>query len=164
MEAEYDSLNVEFTIACNQFAQVGGTDHFSWSELNDGWKDGNEPVHSPWGYIVQDLPGMLENLRAIAVADTFLNISSLPLSSGYRCPVGNTNVGSPAKTSSRHMAGDAVDISTRQLWGTLSESEWRARYDKLKDHAESVGFYLEDLTFDSYSDHHLHLTTNPGTL
>ena len=158
MEAEYDSLSVEFTIACDWFIRNGGSDNFSWPELNGYWADGNEGTHNPWGYITSGIPGMLETLRATALADTFLNINSLPLSSGYRCPVGNTNVGSTAPTSSRHMAGRAVDISTRQLWESLSESEWRARYDTLRVHARRAGFEFEGLTFDTYGDHLLHIS------
>ena len=37
MEAEHDSLGVDFTIACDRFTTGGGSTHFTWSELNDHW-------------------------------------------------------------------------------------------------------------------------------
>ena len=153
METEYDSLMVEFTIACDQYTTDGGSAHFTWGELNGYWAGGNESLHQPYGHIDASLPSMLEALRTLALADTTLGITSLPLSSGYRCPAGNQRVG--GVPDSYHMKGLAVDISTRVLWSHLPEAEWKDRYEKLQRLARSVGF--KALPFDRYPDHHLHL-------
>ena len=158
MEAEYDSLNVDadLVLSCDQFTTSGGTGNFPWWELNDNWSEGNEPKHNPWGRIDPLLPAKLEALRALAVVDTLLDINALPLSSGYRCPVGNSTLPGAKKKTSRHITGRAADISTRLLWeGLGDEDEWRKRYDRLEDLAEGLG--LETLPFDRYLDHHLHV-------
>ena len=154
MEAEYDSMQVANGPSCDQFAASGGSAHFPWDELNGYWAEGNEPTHEPFGYIRSDIPGMLEALRALAVADTVLNIGGLPLTSGYRCPVGNKAVNGHAR--SQHMRGTGIDISTRELWGHLGRAEWEERYNTLAGLAEIAGFKVP-YGFSHYDDHHLHL-------
>ena len=157
LATEYEERSTGFAFSCDQFANAGGSPHFSWAELNGGWAGGNEPEHAPWGYIDQFLPPILEALRLLARADSSLGAPVLYISSGFRCPDGNFNTPGAAPKSN-HQGGIAVDISTRRLWGHLHPDEWRARYEVLRVLALSVGFDDEELNFYTYSDHHLHLS------
>ena len=113
-------------------------------------------IHNPWGYIDPTLPAMLEQLRNDTVNNSELDINLLPLSSGYRCPAGNGSPSVRGASKSWHMAGVAVDISTRKLWGTLGQTEWKDRYEVLPGLAGQVGF-MELFDFYEYTDRHLHL-------
>ena len=159
MEQEYEDVPKasDRKVSCDKFTQSGGSAHFSWSELNGHWAQGNEPKHNPWGHIDPTLPPMLEDLRIRAIdAGLVDHAQGLPLSSGYRCPKGNASIPGAAERS-YHMAGVAVDISTRSLWGGLPLEDWKGKYEDLKAHADTLGF-KELFEFDEYPDHHLHLS------
>ena len=68
--------------------------------------------------------------------------------SGYRCPHGNTAVGSDFPTTSRHMFGDAADMKSADHPWTEEE------FDLLWQAAFLTAAELE--TWNSYADHHLH--------
>lgn len=73
---------------------------------------------------------------------------SIELSSGYRCPHGNTNVGSTALRTSRHMHGDAADIETDRS---------REYFRTLIHLASNVG--ANYLPWETYpKDRHFHMT------
>lgn len=119
---EYRHFGVQgWQPSCREFTDTGALPYFTWAELNGGFSNGNP--HSPWGYVAPALATGLDQLL------THYN-GYVSLSSGYRCPHGNTNVGSKYPTTSRHMFGLAVDIRT----GTLG-----AQYDSLRTAATNAG-------------------------
>ena len=154
MEAEYKKEGVKDIIERDKFSTGPRSEYFSWSELNGGWAGGNEAKHMPYGYIDPGLRSPLDRLRVVAVADPVLNIEVLVLSSGFRCPGGNSSLRGSAEQS-KHMSGRAVDISTGYHWRHLPDSVWNVYYDLLAEKAESVGFTT--LPFEEYDDHHLHI-------
>lgn len=110
--AEYSTYGVNFTPACSDFSNGGGSAHFTWLELNGGFSTGNP--HNPWGIVKNILWIGLENTRAN------YGRGAIRVHSGYRCPHGNAAVNGAAQ--SRHMWGDAADISSAsQPW---SQAEW----------------------------------------
>ena len=114
MEAEYEEYGVDFTITCDQFTTTGGSAHFSWSELNGHWYQGNENEHYPWGYISSSLTTGLELARTAYGGP-------LGLSSGYRCPAGNSTIPDSAPQSS-HMRGRAADVPSSFGCGDVEDA------------------------------------------
>jgi hypothetical protein len=94
---EYAQYEVNWIPTCGDFASGGGTAHFSWNELNGGFREGNP--HSPWGIVTSRLTDGLEATRANYGAPIYL-------SSGYRCPHGNRRV--DGDQYSLHMHGRAA--------------------------------------------------------
>ncbi len=124
-------------------ATDGGSTHFQWWELNDNWSNGNP--HRPWSMIKQGLLNGLEQTR------TNYNRGGIRLSSGYRCPHGNTAVGSDAPRTSFHMHGRAADMFSADHAWTRSE------FNKLRQAAaEAVPASVELFQWTTYDDHHLH--------
>lgn len=76
-----------------------GTTHFSAPELN---KD-NE--YGAWTITKDIMPTRLEEIRAAAGS------LPMPISSAYRNPAYNHNMQPPGAQNSRHMHGDAADIT-----------------------------------------------------
>ena len=142
MEAEYASIGVTFTQSCSDFVTTGGSANFSWSELNGHWAGGNESDHSPWGYISGTVVSQMERMRSVYGGP-------ITLSSGYRCPIGNTAIGSDHPTTSEHMRGTAVDISTGQSY-TVWEELYRAAESLNPSWISDWGTYPKD--------RHLHVT------
>ena len=137
--AEYTTHNVSWKPTCADFASSGGSAHFSWNELNGGFADGNP--HASWGIVRAGLTTGLESTR------TNYNRGGIRLSSGYRCPHGNANVG--GVSNSLHMHGRAADMySTDHEW---TEDE----FNLLKAAADATG-PAESLFWHSYSDRHYH--------
>jgi len=102
--AEYKDIGVDWIPGCHDFSTGGSTANFSWDEFMGWWSDGNENgKHRPYG--IMSIMADVQELRD-------LYGGPISLSSGYRCPQGNTDVRSEAPKTSRHMHGDAVDIST----------------------------------------------------
>ncbi len=94
-----------WTPRCTDFKQTGGHKLFPWKELNGGWVGGNEKQHEPHGIIHPKLLGGLLVIRGVFK-------KAMPVTSGYRCPVGNDKAGSIFKDTSRHMYGMAADVRT----------------------------------------------------
>jgi hypothetical protein len=70
----------------------------------------------PWLIVRQALLDGLEAIRTDCVslpANQYPCSSGLQITDGYRTPADNGNTGGSAKTTSRHMFGDAADISIR---------------------------------------------------
>ena len=141
--AEYTTFQVNLQPTCADFATDGGSTHFQWWELNDNWSNGNP--HRPWSMIKQGLLNGLEQTR------TNYNRGGIRLSSGYRCPHGNTAVGSDAPRTSFHMHGRAADMFSADHAWTRSE------FNKLRQAAaEAVPASVELFQWTTYDDHHLH--------
>lgn len=141
---EYYTYNVTFRPVCADFSSSGGTTHFTWSELNGGFSDGNP--HSPWGIVRQSLKDNLEQTR------TNYNRGGIRLSSGYRCPHGNASL-PDAAPQSLHMQGRAADMySTDYPW---TETE----FNLLRDAANNTN-PVESFSWDTYGNHHYHAAWN----
>jgi len=139
MREEYRAGNVNYNPTCDDFASSGGSAHFTWSELNGGFAGGNP--HSPWGIVTSPLSSKLEDTR------TNYNRGGITLSSGYRCPHGNANVGGVMQ--SLHMHGKAADMySASHPW---TEEE----FDLLKEAADNAS-PAESFSWTTYTDHHYH--------
>jgi hypothetical protein len=148
MIAEYETFEVDLRPTCGDFANTGGTTHFSWSELNGGWAQGNP--HQPWGMVRLALTNGLEATR------TNYNRGGIRLTSGYRCPHGNDAVG--GEPLSRHMHGQAADMYsadhpwTEQEFNLLRRAAARTRPRP-----------FELLFWESYpEDRHLHAAWRPA--
>jgi hypothetical protein len=139
MIEEYRAGNVNLSPACNDFASSGGSTHFSWDELNGGFSNGNP--HSPFGIVTSTLTSKLEDTR------TNYNRGGITLSSGYRCPHGNANVGGVMQ--SLHMHGKAADMFSASYAWTEAE------FNLLKDAADDTS-PTESFSWDTYTDHHYH--------
>lgn len=80
---------------------------------------------------------------------------AIVVTSGYRCPHGNSAVGGVPQ--SRHMAGIAADMrSVRRRWSEaefniLKEAARRANGQPMIDE------YGAEITWDTYDDNHLHI-------
>jgi hypothetical protein len=136
---EYRGGQVAWTPGCGDFASGGGAPHFSWSELNGGFTNGNP--HTPWGIVTSGLTNGLETTR------TNYARGGIRLSSGYRCPHGNANVGGVQQ--SLHMHGRAGDMFS-------SEHSWtEAEFTLLKEAADLTG-PVESLHWHTYTDRHFH--------
>jgi hypothetical protein len=139
--AEYPSYGVSFTPTCSDFSSSGGTEHFSWSELNGGFSTGNP--HNPWGIVRPSLTTGLEATRSN------YNRGGIRLTSGYRCPHGNANVS--GVQNSYHVHGRAADLySSDHAW---TEEEFALL--KAAAIATSPG-PIEALDWNTYADHHFH--------
>jgi len=126
------------TPECADFRSNGGTVHFTWSELNDGWSGGSG--HPPWGMVRGSLTSGLEATRSA------YNRGGIKLTSGYRCPHGNDDIG--GAKNSPHVHGAAADMySADHPW---TEEE----FDLLRVAAESTG--ASTLPWERYTDRHLH--------
>ena len=140
MIEEYRAGQVAWTPNCSDFANSGGTTHFGWSELNGQWQTDGNP-HNPWGHVRAALTTGLEDTR------TEYNRGGIRLSSGYRCPQGNSLAGGAQQ--SFHVYGRAADMfSNDHAW---TEDE----FNLLREAADGTGT-VELLQWNSYSDHHLH--------
>ena len=122
---------------CEDFSDSGDSTHFTWSQLNGGFTNGNP--HRSWGMVAQRLKNALDH-----IASNYANFDGILLTSGYRCPHGNQNVG--GVPHSYHTHGTAADL-LRAGW---DESE----FDRVSTLAKGLG--AETLEFDTYSDNHLH--------
>ncbi|MGH7470673.1 MAG: D-Ala-D-Ala carboxypeptidase family metallohydrolase [Longimicrobiales bacterium] len=140
--AEYENPTFNNTERprCADFEDDGGSAHFTWSELNGGWAEGNP--HQPWGWINSILPQRLEETR------TNYNRGGITLASGYRCPHGNAGLPGAA-VNSRHTHGRAADMySSSHSW---TETE----FNHLRTAAEQTNT-LETSFWNTYTDHHYH--------
>jgi hypothetical protein len=144
MRQEYfNRPDTGFIPFCFAFRNSGGSPNFTWSELNDGWSGGNEPAHNPWGIMLDHTVAKLEETR------TNFNKGGIIVSSGYRCPNGNFNVGGVA--NSRHMRGQAID-----MYASVYGTGWtQMQFNELRDAALNTG-PVELLFYHTYPDHHLH--------
>ena len=131
----------EVELSKNDFANY--TQQFTWNELNGGWSDGSEyGAHEPYGVFHSNLITAIDNIREEYN-------QPIVLSSGYRCPQGNTNVGSKYPTTSYHMFGRAVDMTTANS---------PIIFNRLVEIKEKVASNLEHEPMSSYpEDGHLHL-------
>ena len=111
-DPEYGSDN--FYPTCDDFANSGGTLHFSWPELNGGFSSDGNP-HEPWGLVQQGLKTGLEGTR------TNYNRGGIIINSGYRCPHGNVLGPNPGAPQSYHTHGLAADIRSLQHENTQQE-------------------------------------------
>lgn len=143
LAAEYEKFpSAGITPACTQFDGSGGSQHFTWSELNGGFSNGNP--HSPFGmYDACALSG-LEMTRSN------YNRGGIRLSSGYRCPHGNNGIPGASPTS-LHMRGLAADMYSYDHPWTEDE------FNRLRQAAVDTGFTAEAFTWSTYSDRHLHV-------
>lgn len=137
---EYRGAQVAWTPNCNDFATSGDSAHFTWRELNGGFAQGNQ--HEPWGIIMSALRTGLEATR------TNYNRGGITLTSGYRCPVGNANVGGAPQ--SYHMHGRAADMYSADHPWTQTE------FNRLRQAAVDTGNTIEALFWTTYADRHLH--------
>jgi hypothetical protein len=129
-----------FYPTCDEFTNTGGTAHFSWSELNGHFLQGNP--HSPWGLVSQALENRLEATRAN------YDRGGIRLTSGYRCPHGNYSI-PDAVIQSRHTHGRAADMfSSDHAW---TEEE----FELLRSAAATTG-PIELTQWTTYNDRHLH--------
>lgn len=139
MIREYRAHGVSLSPQCSDFASSGGSANFSWNELNGGFSNGNP--HNPWGMVQAGLTTGLEATR------TSYNRGGITLTSGYRCPHGNSAVGGAAQ--SYHMHGRAADMySASHAW---TETE----FNLLKAAADANG-PSESLFWHTYADRHYH--------
>lgn len=122
---------------CEDFSDSGDSMHFTWSQLNGGFTDGNP--HSSWGMVAQRLKNALDH-----IASNYANFDGILLISGYRCPHGNQNVG--GVPHSYHTHGTAADL-LRAGWG---ESE----FENVASLARGLG--AETLPYTEYKNNHLH--------
>jgi len=121
---EYIDMNKARVPERGEFSNSGGTEHFTFDELNSG--------HYSWGIITDALYTGLEATRT--------NYSHpMDVSSGYRNPIHNADEGGVPE--SRHIYGLAADIYVRDLNGNgdIERSEW----DVLADAAEAAGAWVE---------------------
>jgi hypothetical protein len=122
------------------FNSSGGSTNFSWSEVNGGFSQGNP--NYPWGIVRTSLYIGLEQTR------TNYNRGGISLSSGYRTPSGNANVG--GVFGSYHVRGRAADMySSSNAW---TEDE----FNLMRQAAADTGNTVELLSWNTYTDHHLH--------
>jgi len=128
---------IGFVPACSDITNTGGSANFSWAEVNGGFQTGSQ--HSPWG-IFSATAGLEATRTAYARG-------AIRIASGYRCPVGNSASG--GVTKSRHMRGNAADMYSYAYPWTEDE------FNRLRTAAASTGT-TELLSWDTYSDHHLH--------
>ena len=110
---ERDWLAAEYNDAtewpCTRFQSSGGTANFTWEELNGGWAGGNESRHSPYGFVTETLQANLQSTRDAYGAPILIT-------SGYRCPNGNSSLPDSSPTSN-HMEDMAVDMwGLRNAW------------------------------------------------
>lgn len=136
---EYHEYGVNYVPSCGDFASSGGSTHFSWSELNGGFSNGNP--HSPYGIVSGALTSGLESTRSN------YDRGGINLSSGYRCPHGNSAVA--GKAQSLHMQGRAADMKS-------SDHPWTEDEFNLLREAAELTSPEESLYWDTYSDHHYH--------
>jgi hypothetical protein len=141
--------------SCADFKSSGGSTNFQWSELTNHLP-GNP--HYPWGIVKSELTAGLEATR------TAYNHGGILLTSGYRCPHGNSAAG--GETNSSHTHGTAADMYSadhgRQAW---TETEFL----RLRNAAFSTGKTTYLSNWDTYSprscvvgcDRHLHATFKP---
>ena len=139
MRQEYVTFTAGTPPECEEFTYTGGSTNFSWSELNDGWTDGNP--HATWGVIKSALTTALESTR------TNYNRGAIRLSSGYRCPHGNSAVS--GVINSLHMFGLAADMFS------VSHSWTQTEFSLLEAAADLAGFETPH-GYNFYPDHHLH--------
>ena len=100
-------------IECSEFADSGDSRNFTWEQLVGGsnMRGVENGKHSPWGLMSASAINGVDQ-----VYDVFYDKFGLALvvSSGFRCPQGNSDVGSKLKNSA-HMFGEAVDIDVEGL-------------------------------------------------
>lgn len=138
---EYVFYSVSLSPSCSDFASSGGSTHFSWTELNGGFSNGNP--HSPFGMVKAALLDGLESTR------TNYNGGGITLTSGYRCPHGNFGVGGVAQ--SFHMHGRAGDMYS------ASHSWTEQEFNLLKAAADSTSPPpIESFFWHTYTDRHYH--------
>lgn len=146
MAAEYEDTVYHNSLRpnCLEFRNSGGSAHFSWSELNGGWAQGNP--HSSWGLIKTSLTDGLEATR------TSYNRGPILMSSGYRCPAGNKAV--TGVDNSFHTHGRAGDMYSAWYGGR----DWSLEECALLRTAasETDPAPIELLACDHYTDRHLH--------
>ena len=117
--------------------------YFNWNELNGHWSDGSEyGKHNPYGVFDTNLLNNIDNIRKEYG-------KAIKISSGYRCPQGNTDAGSEYPTTSKHMFGHAIDMVTNNN---------ASIFNKLVEVKEQVASNLEHESMSTYpKDGHLHL-------
>lgn len=139
--AEYGQFGVNWRPDCRVFSSSGGSAHFSWSELNGGFAQGNR--HAPWGFVSSYLTTGLEETRAL------YGRGPIRLTSGYRCPHGNASVG--GATNSYHVYGRAVDMYSWSYPWTEAE------FNRLRIAAADATLPYRELSeWEDYPDRHLH--------
>jgi hypothetical protein len=146
MAAEYEDTVYHNTLRpnCLEFRNSGGSAHFSWSELNGGWAQGNP--HTSWGMIKTSLTDGLEATR------TNYNRGPILMSSGYRCPAGNRAV--TGVNNSFHTHGRAGDMYSALHGGTNWDEEECATLRTAAGQTNPAPVELLDC--DEYNDKHLH--------
>jgi len=143
--AEYPQYSVTFRPFCHSFSNGGDTAHFTWSELNGGFTDGNPHTNGYWGIVTAGLRNGLEATR------TAYNRGAIRLTSGYRCPHGNASRNGAEQ--SFHMQGRAGDMySWDHPW---TETE----FNLLKAAGDSTS-PVESFTWTRYADRHYHAAWN----
>ena len=144
MIREYEApaySRTDFKPSCNSFQSAGASRHFTWSQLNGGFADGNP--HRPWGIVTDSLRRGLDY-----IASNYPNFKGIRLTSGYRCPHGNASPTVRGSNTSFHMIGRAADL-LRNGW---TEEE----YEAVKAIAQEVGGTAM-LPYSRYRDRHLHM-------
>lgn len=140
MIAEYATRGMSLAPTCDDFANSGGATYFTWSELNGHFQDGN--THNPWGMVTSTLKNRLDTVRG--------NYGyPIRLSSGYRCPDGNSAV--RGANNSYHMHGRAADMYS------VGPREWTEEEFELLAAAADLKHPTERFDWYRYTDHHLHV-------
>lgn len=135
---------------CSEFDEFSPghqyTAHFTWSEWNGGFADGNP--HTQFGLVTPALRDAIEAIRTIYGFPIYM-------SSAYRCPHGNASIPGASSTS-HHMRGRATDL---YRWGGQSAPYWsEEEFNELKAIAE--GHWPppdESFSYDTYGDRHYHV-------
>ena len=141
-EDEDPQYGVNLRPSCDNFANSGGTTHFTWPQLNGGFAGGNP--HRPWGMVEQRLKNGLEY-----VASNYANFAGIRLTSGYRCPHGNATMRPrPGARNSAHVHGIAGDL--------LRDGWTEAEFNEVKIVAEDGGGF-EINAYSRYPNRHLHV-------
>ena len=128
--------------SANEFSSHASGRLFTWDELNGGWLGGTERgAHKPYGVFHTRFIDSIDDIREEYG-------QAIHLSSGYRCSQGNTNEGSRFPTTSYHMFGRAVDMTTGNS---------PVIFNELVRIKEQEASYLEHESMSTYPDGHLHL-------
>lgn len=144
MIREYEApaySRTDFKPSCNSFQSAGASKHFTWSQLNGGFADGNP--HRPWGIVTDSLRRGLDY-----IASNYPNFKGIRLTSGYRCPHGNASPTVRGSNTSFHMIGRVADL-LRNGW---TEEE----YEAVKAIVQKAGGTAM-LPYSRYRDRHLHM-------
>ena len=120
----------------HQLSGYRRTPNFTWSELNDGFSQGNPHGGNGggWAWVQPRLTMALERLRANWGQELLSTIygKGIPLSSGYRCPHGNASIAG-ASFRSWHMTGRAADVNVKSMADVVNDWSGMTDEEKVKE-------------------------------